>query len=208
MGEVDKVLPANNYLVHHPEEMPQHKVTITQPFLMSSTEVTVAQFRKFVEASKYVTEAEEERLRRQSGDQEPTDKGQDWKNPGYTTADDMPVTLISWNDAAAYCAWLSEQEQRRPWYRPDGKGGWLIAAHADGYRLPTEAEWEYACRAGTTTQYSFGDDKSLLEQYGWVLKAFPEAAGSTPQPVALKRPNPFRTVRHARQCVGVVPGLV
>ena len=115
------------------------------------------------------------------------DKGKNWKNPGYAITDDTPVTQITWNDACAYCAWLSEQEQRRPWYRPDGKGGWLIAAHADGYRLPTEAEWEYACRAGTTTQYSFGDDKSQLEPYGWFYKN----AGGKAQPVALEAPNPF-----------------
>ena len=119
---------------------------------MGSTEVTVAQFRKFVEASKYVTEAEQYGFGN-SDDKtiekaKEADKGKNWKSPGYAITDDAPVTQITWNDAGAYCEWLSEQEQRLPWYRPDGKGGWVIAAHADGYRLPTDAEWEYACRAG------------------------------------------------------------
>ena len=167
------------------------KVTISQPFLMGSTEVTVAQFRKFVEANKYVTEAEKNGFGN-SGDKavdksEEAENGMNWKNPGYPINDDTAVTQITWNDAAAYCAWLSEQEQRRPWYRSDGKGGWLIAAHAAGYRLPTEAEWEYACRAGTTTQYSFGDDNTQLEQYGWCNKN----TSGKPQPVGLKLPNPF-----------------
>ncbi len=187
MGEDDKM-----YSVRLPHEMPQHRVTLTQPLLMGSYEVTVGQFRKFAEASKYVTEAEHYGFGN-SGDKvlvekvKEADKGKNWKSPGYTTTDDTPVTQITWNDAAAYCAWLSELEQRRAWYRPDGKGGWLVAAHADGYRLPTEAEWEYACRAGTTTQHSFGDDKSQLEQHGW----FKNNAGGKAQPVALKRPNPF-----------------
>ncbi len=191
MGEDDKFKPLDAYFLRLLEEMPQHKVTITEPFLMGNTEVTVAQFRKFVEATKYVTEAEKFGFGN-SGDKtsdkaKEADKGMNWRSPGYVIVDDTPVTQVTWNDACACCAWLSEQEQRRPWYRPDGNGGWLVAAHADGYRLPTEAEWEYACRAGTTTQYSFGDDKSQSEQYGWSYNNAPGKA----QPVALKRPNPF-----------------
>ncbi len=173
-------------------ERPQHRVVISKPFLMSATEVTIGQFRKFVEATKYVTEAEQYGFGN-SGDKtasdkvKPTDRGLNWKSPGYAVTNDSPVAQVTWNDACAYCAWLSEQEQRSPWYRPDGKGGWLIAAYANGYRLPTEAEWEYACRAGTTTQYSFGDDYAELEQYGW----FNKNAGGMTKPVALKLPNPF-----------------
>jgi formylglycine-generating enzyme required for sulfatase activity len=115
-------------------------------------------------------------------------KGLNWRAPGkYPISDETPVTQITWNDAVAFCNWLSEQEGRRPWYQPDGKGGWFVAAYADGYRLPTEAEWEYACRAGTTTHYSFGDDKTQLERYGW----FAKENGNKMQPVALKQPNPF-----------------
>ena len=172
-------------------ERPQHRVVITKPLLMSATEVTVGQFRKFVEASKYVTEAEQYRFG-DSGDKALSDKvpvksrGLNWKSPGYVVTDDSPVAQVTWNDACAYCAWLSEQDGRRPWYRSDGKGGWLIAAQASGYRLPNEAEWEYACRAGTTTQYSFGDDYAELEQYGWYKNA-----GGKAQPVGMKLPNPF-----------------
>ncbi len=159
---------------------------------MSATEVTIGQFRKFVEATKYVTEAEQygfgDSAEKVLSDKVPAkSRGLNWKSPGYAVTDDSPVAQVTWNDACAYCAWLSEQEQRSPWYRPDGKGGWLIAAHANGYRLPTEAEWEYACRAGTTTQYSFGDDYAELEQFGWYNKN----AGRKAQPVALKLPNPF-----------------
>jgi formylglycine-generating enzyme required for sulfatase activity/serine/threonine protein kinase/Leucine-rich repeat (LRR) protein len=185
IGEDDK-LKADKYFQRLIEEIPQHRVTLTQPFLIGSTEVTVGQFRKFVEAAKYATEAEQGGHGR-SDDAEEANKGKSWKSPAYVVTDDAPVTQITWNDAAAYCAWLSEQERRLPYYRPNGKGGWLIAAHADGYRLPTEAEWEYACRAGTTTQYSFGDDESQLEQYA----VFNKNAGGKAQPVALKRPNPF-----------------
>ncbi len=173
-------------------ERPQHQVVINKPFLMSATEVTIGQFRKFVETSKYVTEAEQygfgDSAEKVLSDKVPAkSRGLNWKSPGYVVTDDSPVAQVTWNDACAYCAWVSEQEQRSPWYRPDGKGGWLIAAHANGYRLPTEAEWEHACRAGTTTQNSFGDDYAELEQFGW----FNKNAGGMTKPVALKLPNPF-----------------
>ncbi len=174
------------------DERPQHRVVITKPLLMSATEVTVGQFRKFIEASKYVTEAEQygfgESAAKVVSDKVPAkSRGLNWKSPGYAVTDDSPVAQVTWNDACAYCAWLSEKEQRTPCYRTDGKGGWLIAAQASGYRLPTEAEWEYACRAGTTTQYSFGDDYGELEQFGWYSKN----AGGKAQPVGMKLPNPF-----------------
>jgi len=77
-----------------------------------------------------------------------------------------PVINVSWDDAVAYCAWLSRQT-------------------GQGYRLPTEAEWEHACRAGTKTLWSFGDDASALGEYAW----FNGNSNARTQPVGQKCPN-------------------
>jgi formylglycine-generating enzyme required for sulfatase activity len=115
---------------------------------MGVFEVTVGQFRKFVDATKYKTLAEKNgkggwafdaSLRFTQG------VGFNWRTPGFMQQDDCPVVQIVWDDALAYCLWASSQEP--------------VA-----YRLPTEAEWEYACRAGTATSYCFGDDAKGLQQ--------------------------------------------
>lgn len=108
MGEMHKDSGRTDF-----DEKPAHQVTITPPFLMGVTEVTVAQYRQF----------------------EPGFKTSD---PKAKPADDDAVSGVTWERAVAFCAWLSKKE---------GKP----------YRLPTEAEWEYACRAGTTTLFSTGD---------------------------------------------------
>lgn len=154
-------------------ERPQHPVVITRPFLMGATEVTVGQFRRFVEATKYVTEAEQYGFGDLPGkvmDDKVTDaqKQKNWRKPGYAVPEDSPVLQITWNDAAAYCQWLSSHEKKT-------------------CRLPTEAEWEYACRAGTTTQYSFGDDHNELPKYGWHTRN----SGNKSHPVARLLANDF-----------------
>ncbi len=157
-------------------ESPQHKVVITKPLLMSATEVTIGQFKKF-SSTGYLTEAEIAAQAVLPVTLTPT-PGQSpvaapksietYLNPGYVVTDDSPAAMITWNDAVAYCKWLSDQEKRT-------------------YRLPTEAEWEYACRAGTTTQYLFGDDYAELEKFGWYQK---NASGRS-HSVGTKLPNPF-----------------
>lgn len=149
-------------------EQPQHRVVLTQPYLMGATEVTVGEFRKFVDDTKYVTEAE----KAAAGQPPPAADApavKNWREPGYTNSDDLPVTVVTWSDAKAYCEWLTTRD-------PSGV-----------YRLPSEAEWEFACRGGTTTQFSFGDDPALFDRYGW---CGPKHLGR-PQPVGGKLPNPF-----------------
>jgi len=91
--------------------------------------------------------------------------------PSGWQQDDHPVEKVSWENAINFCRRLSALPEER-------KAGRV-------YRLPTEAEWEYACRAGTTTQYSFGDDEKLLGDYDW----FDGNSGSKTHPVGLKKPN-------------------
>jgi formylglycine-generating enzyme required for sulfatase activity len=171
-------------------EAPAHRVKLSRPFLMGATEVTIGQYRRFVKATSYVTETERFGGGSSTNKEEkdPQKKALNWRGPSYPTNDQSAVVEITWNDAAAFCNWLSEAENKRRCYQQNEQGQWVLDRAGDGYRLPTEAEWEYACRAGGTLQYGFGDDATSLGQYGWSDKtgtmAFPVAVGS-------KLPNPF-----------------
>jgi formylglycine-generating enzyme required for sulfatase activity/tRNA A-37 threonylcarbamoyl transferase component Bud32 len=122
------------------DEGPHHEVAITQPFYLGAYPVTVRQFRTFVDATNYKTEAETSGVgafaMAADGSWQP-DPNCNWRNPGWQQTDNQPVVCVSWNDALAFCTWLAKKESKV-------------------YRLPTEAEWEYACRAGTVTPYHFG----------------------------------------------------
>ncbi len=139
------------------DEYPQHRVRITRPFYLGACHVTRGQFRKFVEDAEYTTDAEKGGKPGALGWNPETKKlgfneNFSWRSSGFEQTDDHPVIDVSWNDAVAFCKWLSRKEDKT-------------------YRLPTEAEWEYACRAGTTTRYFSGDDPQTLAEVGNVADA-------------------------------------
>ena len=99
---------------------------------------------------------------------------------------ELPATHLTWFDAIDFCNALSQREGLEPSYLHNGdKVEWI--SRTNGYRLPTEAEWEYACRAGSETSWFFGDDEKQLKDYGW----YRENSGKTLHPVAQLKANPF-----------------
>jgi formylglycine-generating enzyme required for sulfatase activity len=125
-------------------------------FLLADAPVTLNNFRNFVEAVTYETEAQ-----RGNGGAVLTGgnfqaiSDAHWDNPYFTQTMNNPVTLVSWNDAVAFCNWLSGEEGLTPAYTVSG-GTTTLDTSANGYRLPTEAEWEHAASAGSATGARFG----------------------------------------------------
>jgi formylglycine-generating enzyme required for sulfatase activity len=149
-------------------EKPRHTVTITRGFHIGKHEVTRGQFAAFVDATGYETGARREGSAwacQPDGTWKST-RGVDWRNPKSFRQDDThPVVAVSWNDAKAFCDWVARKTGRE-------------------VRLPTEAEWEYACRAGTTGSWACGD-ASLLGKSAWYYLN----SGMRTHPVGQKEPN-------------------
>ncbi len=105
-------------------------------------------------------------------------------NPSRWKGSKNPVEQIRWSDAVKYCNSRSQLEGLQPCYNLET---WKCDFNANGYRLPTEAEWEYACRAGIENRYFFGDDTKKLKNFAWSK----ENSGGRPRPVGQKLPNPW-----------------
>jgi len=143
-----QLIPPGEYMMGAPDsdeeaqpgEKPQHKVTLTKPFQMGATEVTIGQFRRFIDATNYVTDAESDGggSYRVGANERRAEYIWNGGPPDEPLNHPFPVRGVGWEDARQFCEWLGHKENRV-------------------YRLPTDAEWEFACRAGTTTRYWFGD---------------------------------------------------
>jgi len=143
------------------DEQPPHRVTISKPFALGKTEITRGQFTKFVNETNYdagnvcgVYTNKWEKI-----------SGRSWRNPGYPQDDSHPVACISLIDARAYTAWLSRKT-------------------GQSYQLPTEAQWEYACRAGGQDKYCGGNNEDSVAWYG-------KKNGNSTHPAAQKKANFF-----------------
>ncbi|MCV2349690.1 formylglycine-generating enzyme family protein [Paucibacter sp. Y2R2-4] len=165
------------------DEGPVHRVRISKAFAMGAHEVTVGQFKRFVQASGYVPESIRDGTGgygyRRDYDPATTERGDafegrkpqySWLNPGFAQTDNHPVVNITWFDAVALAEWLSKTEGKR-------------------YRLPTEAEWEYAARAGTRTRFHSGDAPNSLLKVANVFDADSAAHWPKWQMHALQGPN-------------------
>jgi len=132
-------------------EHPRHRVRFTKGFHMAATEVTRGHFARFVAATGYRTQAETSNgALKLTGKRWKMDANTNWRNPGFAQTDDHPVVCMTWNDATAFCRWLGLQENAE-------------------YRLPTESEWEYACRAGGRSIFPWGDSNDAGK--GWANAA-------------------------------------
>ncbi len=183
-----QILGRTNPDVQHDDNRP-HLVTLTRPYWMADREISVGQYRQFIEDPTYPDELK------------PVDN-QRWQPDLLTSpTNSHPVQRISWYDAAMFCNWLSHRNGKQPRYeflqtkRDDHEIAAIlndefqvqIDLEADGFHLPSEAQWEMACRAGSETDFYFGNDFELFRHYG----TFSSARQMATAPCGSLLPNRF-----------------
>jgi len=172
-------IPAGAFMMGSPEDEADrdaererlHRVRLTEPLYMAKYEATVRNFAQFVQEARYSTAAERGGAHIYLGAGLVRKADANWRNPYHRQTDDCPVVLLSWPDAQAFVQWLNKRLPQNL------------------FTLPTEAQWEHACRAGTATRFSFGDDPDYraVDDYAW----HKGNSGARAHPVGRKKPNPW-----------------
>jgi uncharacterized protein (TIGR02996 family) len=166
LGMTFALVPPGTFWMGSPTSDPQrrddelrHRETLTAPFFLGVRPVTVAEFELFVRAANYRTRGEQQ------------NEPRTWRAPGFYQDPRHPVVSVDWDDGQALVKWLNAN----------------MPLSGLAYALPTEVQWEYACRAGSATPYFWGHDRARLGDYAW----FDANAGKMTQRVDTKLPNPW-----------------
>jgi formylglycine-generating enzyme required for sulfatase activity len=153
------------------DESPQHTVSL-RSFALGKYQVTRGEYAAFVRDTAYPA-GDGCGVDSYKWDKQP---GLSWRSPGFEQSDRDPVVCVSWQDAHAFIAWLNGKVARSSSMKGDGP-----------YRLPSESEWEYAARAGTSTRFWWGNEDTGASDHAW----YKGNAGAKTQPVGLKPANAF-----------------